>query len=61
MNDTRKITAKTELSDEEQAILESYNRSEWQSVEDLPREKRRHQKYAKATLRKDARINILGE
>lgn len=53
-----KVKAKSGLSDEEQDVLESYDRSEWRSVAGFAAEKRRYQEYAKNTFRKDARVNI---
>ena len=46
------------LDREEQEILESFDRGEWQLVKDLKAEITRHQGYARATLRKDKRVNI---
>ncbi len=46
------------LTDEERAILESVERSEWESVPDLAKEKSRYKGAARAALRKDKRVNI---
>jgi len=46
------------LSDEEKAILESYEAGEWQSVADQENEKTKYQQYARATFKKDKRVNI---
>lgn len=46
------------LSKEEKALLDSVEKGEWQSVGDLEGEKSRMQAYAKATFRKDKRVNI---
>ncbi len=46
------------LDKEEQEILESFERGEWEPVEDLRREVTRHQRYARNTLRKDKRASI---
>lgn len=42
--------------DEEQEILDSYNRGEWRSSSS--RELAKYKKYAAATLAKDKRVNI---
>ena len=46
------------LDEEEQDLLESVERGEWKSVENLQDEIERHQRYAKNTLKKDRRVNI---
>jgi predicted DNA binding CopG/RHH family protein len=46
------------LTKEEQEILESVERGEWQSVPKVEEEAVRYQAAAKATLRKDKRVNI---
>ncbi|HIJ66053.1 MAG TPA: antitoxin [Candidatus Hydrogenedentes bacterium] len=46
------------LSDEEREILESVERGEWRRIPDFRKEVGRYQEYAKATLRKDRRVNI---
>jgi predicted DNA binding CopG/RHH family protein len=46
------------LTDEERAILDSVERGEWQTVRGVSREKRRYETAARATLRKDKRVNI---
>lgn len=46
------------LDKDERELRRSVEQGEWRSVEDLPAEKLRHQEYAKATIRKDRRINI---
>lgn len=43
---------------EEKALAESVERGEWDSIRDLRRQRKRYQKYAEATLRKDRRVNI---
>ena len=48
----------TRSDKEEQEILESFERGEWQPVKVLKGEIVRHQGYARATLRKDKRVNI---
>ena len=46
------------LNQEEKELLESYERDEWQSVSDLESESERYRKYARATFKKDKRVNI---
>jgi len=46
------------LTQEERALLTSVERGEWQSVKNLKQERARYQGYARATLKKDRRINI---
>ncbi len=48
----------TKLDNEERELLKSYEEEEWQSVERVEEEKARYQGYARATFRKDARVNI---
>ena len=49
---------KLKLEEEEKKILESFERDEWEPVPDLEKEVKRHQIYARNTLKKDKRINI---
>ena len=49
---------KHKLSDEEKELLESYEADEWQAVGQLENEKSKYQEYAKATFKKDRRVNI---
>jgi len=49
---------KGKLSREEQEILKAYERGELKSVKNLEAEKKKHATYAKASLRKDYRVNI---
>ncbi len=49
---------KSKLSSEEQALLNSYERGEWQSTRPSASELRKFQKAARASLAKDTRINI---
>ncbi len=49
---------KLKLEEEEKKILESFERDEWEPVPDLDKEVKRHQIYARNTLKKDKRINI---
>jgi len=46
------------LSQDEKDLLESVERGEWETIPNLNREAERYQKYAKATFRKDKRVNI---
>ncbi|HMD97320.1 MAG TPA: antitoxin [Terriglobia bacterium] len=46
------------LDGEEKAILESVERGEWRSVKGVKRDRGRYIRYAKATFRKDRRLNI---
>ncbi len=46
------------LDDEEKDLIESIERGEWKSVKNLEKEIKKHQQYAKNTLRKDKRVNI---
>lgn len=46
------------LSREEKDILKSVEKGEWKSVADVERRIKKYQDYAKATIRKDKRLNI---
>ena len=46
------------LDKEEQELLESIESGEWQSVDNLEDEIKKHKDIAKSTLKKDKRINI---
>ena len=46
------------LDKEEEEILDSFERGEWQKVKNLKGEIEKHQEYARKTLKKDKRINI---
>jgi len=46
------------LDKEENKILESFERGEWKQVKDLKAEIKKHQEYARKTLKKDKRVNI---
>jgi predicted DNA binding CopG/RHH family protein len=50
--------AKLKLDKEEKELLESYERGEWKSVNNLKEEIEKHRGYARQTLKKDKRINI---
>lgn len=46
------------LTPEELELLASYENEEWQSVKNIKEQKETYQAYARATFRKDKRINI---
>jgi predicted DNA binding CopG/RHH family protein len=46
------------LTNEEKDILDSFERGEWVPIKDLAAERKRVREYARATLRKDKRVNI---
>ena len=46
------------LTAEEQELLDSYERDEWQSVPHLDAEKQHYREYATATLTQAKRVNI---
>lgn len=46
------------LSKEEKRLLESVERGQWKSIPKLGKEAKRYQEYARATFRKDKRVNI---
>ncbi len=48
----------SKLTKEEKGMLDSYERGEWRSVKNLGSEIKRYQAMARATLRKDKRVNI---
>jgi len=54
------IGAKTmiKLDQEEQEILESYEKDRWQPVVDMEAEIEKHRQYAEATFKRDKRISI---
>ena len=49
---------KDRLTEEEQKILDSFERGEWVPVKDLSKRKRELIRYARNTLKKDKRLNI---
>lgn len=49
---------KLKLDSEERDIIESIERGEWTSIDNLKQEIIKHQQYARNTLRKDKRVNI---
>lgn len=46
------------LDPEEKELKETYERGEWHSVDALPQELERYRDYARATFKKDQRVNI---
>ena len=46
------------LTKEEKEILDSVERDEWKQIPNFPRNAKRFQESAQATLRKDKRVNI---
>ena len=46
------------LDNEEKELLASYEGEEWQTIGQIEQEKERYQGYARATFRKDTRVNI---
>jgi predicted DNA binding CopG/RHH family protein len=49
---------KIKLDKDEQKILKSFERGEWQSVKNVKGEILKHQQYARNTFKKDKRVNI---
>ena len=50
--------SKPELNAEEKDLLNSYEAGEWQSSDNLEQEIHAYSEYAKATFKKDKRVNI---
>ena len=50
--------SRMKLSKEEKEILRSVEEGRWRSVPDVQKQMRRYRDYAKATVRKDKRVNI---
>jgi len=46
------------LDPEEKELIASYENNEWQSIDKIEEEKKRHAQFAKNTSRKNKRINI---
>jgi predicted DNA binding CopG/RHH family protein len=46
------------ITQEEKILLESVERGEWKRISDFPRQAARYRDAARATLRKDKRVNI---
>ena len=49
---------KTKLGKYENDILSSYENDEWVEVPEIKKEIKKHASYAKATIKKDKRVNI---
>jgi predicted DNA binding CopG/RHH family protein len=49
---------KVKLDKDEKEILDSYENEEWVEVPDMVNEIQKHGDYARATLKKDKRVNI---
>jgi predicted DNA binding CopG/RHH family protein len=49
---------KNRFTEEEQEILDSFEKGEWVPVKDLSKRKRELIRYARNTLKKDRRLNI---
>ena len=52
------MTNKIKLDKEEAALLAAVEAGEWKPVNNLDDEIKRYQEYARATFRKDCRVNI---
>ena len=50
--------SRTKLDAQEKKLLRSYEKGEWKSAKPLKTELARYADYARATLKKDQRINI---
>ncbi len=46
------------LGKEEKDLLDSVERGEWKTIPNFKKEAKRYQEYAKASFRKDKRVNI---
>ncbi len=46
------------LSKEEKELLDSVEKGEWKTIPNFKEEAKRYQEYARATFRKDKRVNI---
>lgn len=46
------------LSKEEKELRDSVERGEWKTIPDVEKESKRYREYARATFRKDKRVNI---
>ncbi|HDP81074.1 MAG TPA: antitoxin [Spirochaetes bacterium] len=49
---------KSKLNNHEKDILDSFEKGEWIEVPEMKREMEKHERYARASLKKDKRINI---
>lgn len=52
------MSDENKLDKEEKELLESFERSEWISAPDIENRKAELKQYARATIRKDKRVNI---
>jgi predicted DNA binding CopG/RHH family protein len=50
--------AEIKLNPEEAELLDTYERGEWQPIDELETESQRYREVARATFRKDKRVNI---
>ena len=50
--------SKIKLDKEEKDILDSFERGEWKQFKNFKAEVKKHQEYARKTLKKDKRVNI---
>lgn len=50
--------SKIKLEKEEKDILDSFERGEWKQVKNFKAKVKKHQEYARKTLKKDKRVNI---
>lgn len=50
--------SRIKLDKEEKDILDSFERGEWKQVDSFEAEVKKHQEYARNTLKKDKRVNI---
>jgi predicted DNA binding CopG/RHH family protein len=50
--------SRIKLDKEEKDILDSFERGEWKQVDNVKAEVKKHQEYARNTLKKDKRVNI---
>ena len=48
----------SDLNKEEKRLLDSFNKDEWKSVSNISERKSELSEYARATIRKDKRVNI---
>ena len=46
------------LTNDEKELLDSFEKGEWTPAKNLPDERKRVKEYARATMRKDKRVNI---
>ncbi len=52
------MNKKVNLEQDEKELAASYDADEWASVENVQEDIQRYQEYARATFRKDRRVNI---